>query len=68
MARLYDWEAFLTERERHQMERWGLLVEGTKREVERLQANRDAVRRKCVQRARNALNKEARRLMAARDA
>lgn len=60
MSRLYEWEAHLTERERHQMVRTERHLESARREVARLQSNRDAIRRKAVQRARNALLKAKR--------
>lgn len=60
MARLYEWEAHLTPKEAARLERSGPLLESAKREAARLQSERDAIRRKAVQRARNALNKRLR--------
>lgn len=60
MARLYDWEAFLTTEERAEMFRMGSEVVQLKHDLSAYQEERDAIRRKAVQRARNALNKQLR--------
>lgn len=60
MARLYDWEAFLTSKERADMAVWLGQLNAAKDRVSTLQGVRDNTRRKAVQRARNALNKQLR--------
>lgn len=60
MARLYDWEAFLTSEERDNMAMWQGQLNAAKDRVSTLQGVRDDTRRKAVQRARNALNKQGR--------
>jgi hypothetical protein len=60
MARLYDWEAFLTIQEQADMALWKGQLNVAKNRVAALQAARDDTRRKAVQRARNALNKQLR--------
>jgi hypothetical protein len=60
MARLYDWDSFLTAEERAEVFRLGGQIVQLKHDLSAYQAGRDAIRRKAVQRARNALNKRAR--------
>lgn len=60
MARLYDWESFLTAEEHAEMFRMGCEVVQLKHDLSAYQEGRDAIRRKAVQRARNALNKQGR--------
>ena len=60
MARLYEWEAFLTSAESANLAVWEGQLQSAKNRVAILQTAKDDVRRKAVQRARNALNKRLR--------
>ena len=66
MARLYEWEEFLTKEEHRQYQEDGDMLATYKDIAKELSASRDAIRRKAVQRARNALNKQARAAMVSR--
>jgi len=61
MARLYEWEKFLTSKEQADMAVWLGQLNCARNRVGQLQGARDEIRRKAVQRARNAMNKELRR-------
>lgn len=61
MARLYEWEKFLDAEEVAWLGEMDLRLSFRKEEVQSIQFDRDTLRRKAVQRARNAMNKELRR-------
>lgn len=54
MARLYEWEAHLTDEERDSMSMLDDFLASNKHKARVWNAAKDEIRRKCVQRARNA--------------
>ena len=60
MARLYDWEALLRVSEREHLASIEARIKAHKNLGAAASAQKDELRRKCVQRARNALNKQGR--------
>lgn len=61
MARLYEWEEHLTPQERADLSDGDALYVTYKGMLMEINRDRDTIRRKAVQRARNAMNKELRR-------
>ena len=60
MARLYEWESFLTLAESAALNDYDDNAISLREALKANQAGRDYIRRKAVQRARNALNKQLR--------
>jgi hypothetical protein len=60
MARLYEWERFLTSAEKANLAVWEGQLQSAKSRVAVLRSAKDEVRRKAVQRARNDLNRRLR--------
>lgn len=63
MARLYEWEVHLTDLEQEALLTLEERIEEHKGLARDMSKAKDAIRRKAVQRARNALNKQARAAM-----
>ena len=60
MARKYDWEAHLTPQERVALHNYNINMAPARDVLQAYQQAKDNIRRKCVQRARNALLKQER--------
>jgi hypothetical protein len=60
MARKYDWEAHLTPAERVALHNYDINMAPARDVLRAYQQAKDNIRRKCVQRARNAILKQER--------
>jgi len=60
MARKYDWETHLTPAERIALHNYDINMAPARDVLQAYQAAKDGIRRKCVQRARNAILKQER--------